>query len=182
MADGHPLLSVGNVVRVEGTRGTVDQQAQADEIAARVTAMAERVREQQATALAVTGSASSQDGTVRAVVDATGVVTALEFAPSALERSSLDKLARTTVATIQSAAAQARAGMAENWRSLQTVLATAAAGTERLGMPRVGVPDVPRTETDQTGPADPWQQPGTEAPPAASDSPQAAPLFDERPW
>lgn len=163
---------------------SVDQQAQAqaDEIAAQVRAMAEQVREQQAAALAVTGSASSQDGTVRAVVDATGVVTALEFAPSALAHSSLDKLARTAVATIQSAAAQARASMAEQWQSLQGVLATATAGTERLGVPRVGVPEVPRTETDQTGPADPWQQPGTAEQPATSDSPQAAPLFDERPW
>jgi DNA-binding protein YbaB len=157
-------------------------QAQADEIAAQVSAMAERVREQQAAALAVTGSASSADGTVRAVVDATGVVTALEFAPSALERSSLDKLARTTVATIQSAAAQARAAMAAQWQSLQGVLATATAGTERLGLPKVGVPDVPRTETDQTGPLDPWQQPGTSEAPAASDDPHAAPLLDERPW
>jgi len=174
---------------VEGTHvadtvESVDRpaQAQADEIAAQVRAMAEQVREQQATALAVTGSASSQDGTVRAVVDATGVVTALEFAPSALERGSLDKLARTTVATIQSAAAQARTSMAEQWQSLQGVLATAAAGTERLGLPRVGVPDVPRTETDQTGPADSWQQPGTAEPPDTSDSAHNAPLLDERPW
>jgi hypothetical protein len=46
----------------------------------------------------------------------------------------------------------------------------------------VGGPDVPRTETDQTGPADPWQQPGTAEPPDTSDSSHAAPLLDERPW
>jgi len=136
-------------------------QEQADEIAAQVLAQVERAKDQQRTALSITGTASSRDGSVHAVVDATGVVTSLEFAPSALDRGSLDKLARTVVATIQSAAAQAREQMSESWQSWQgpdsDILTRAAAATGRLGLPRIGVPDVPRTETDQTGQLEPWQ-------------------------
>lgn len=137
-------------------------QEQADEIAAQVLAQLARARDQQRAALSITGTASSRDGSVHAVVDATGVVTSLEFAPSALDRGgSLDKLARTVVATIQTAAAQAREQMSDSWRSWQgpdsDILARAAAATGRLGVPHIGVPDVPRTETDQTGQLEPWQ-------------------------
>jgi len=37
---------------------------------------------------------------------------------------------------------------------------------------------VPRTETDQTGPVDPWQQPATAEQPDRSEGP----LLNERPW
>ena len=159
-------------------------QEQADEIAAQVLAQLARARDQQRTALSITGTASSRDGSVHAVVDATGVVTSLEFAPSALDRSDLDKLARTVVATIQTAAAQAREQMTESWRSWQgpdsDVLAQAAAATGRLGLPRIGVPDVPRTETDQTGQLEPWQVSDGAAP--EKPKPTDADFDDDRLW
>lgn len=160
-------------------------QQQADEIAEQVLAQVERVRTQQRTALSITGTASSQDGSVRAVVDATGVVTSLEFAPSALDRSSLDRLARTVVATIQSAAAQARERMTESWQAWQgpdsEILAKAAAATGRLGLPRIGVPEVPRTETDQTGLLEAWQVSET-TPDTDKPKPTDADFDNDRLW
>lgn len=158
-------------------------QEQADEIAAQVSAQAERVRAQQAATMAITGTASSHDGSVRAVVDATGVVTSLEFAPSALDRGGLDRLARTVVATIQSAAAQARGQMTRSWQDWQTpqtseVLSRAAAATGHIGVPRIGVPDVPRTETDQTGQVEPWQSTAAVTKPKPTD----ADFDNEKPW
>lgn len=141
-------------------------QEQVDQVLAELRARAERVREQRATALAVSASASSADGAVRATVEATGVVTALEFAPSVFDRTTPDKLARTVVATIQAAAAQSRGRLAETWESLRGndsgVLDAAARGVERLGVPRLAVPEVPRTATDPTGQQD-QRRPADEA-------------------
>lgn len=123
---------------------------------------AAKIRENQAAALSTTGEAASHDGTVRATVDATGVLTGLNFTPSLFERSTPDKLARTIVATVQAAAAQARGRAAEAFQSLRGdgsgLLATAARQTERWGVPAGSVPDVPNTATDPTGDQDPWQR------------------------
>ncbi|SES47191.1 YbaB/EbfC family nucleoid-associated protein [Actinokineospora terrae] len=57
---------------------------------------------------AVTGSATSPDGLVRAVVNPAGVLTELTLAPTAFTRSTPEKLARLVVATAQAAAGSAR--------------------------------------------------------------------------
>src|SRR4051812_41491306 len=71
------------------------------------------VKQAQQDALSSTGEATSRDGSVQAAVDATGVVTALKLSPNAFERTTPDKLAQTVVATIQAAAAKARAKVSE---------------------------------------------------------------------
>jgi len=81
-----------------------------------VPALRERVaaaRLTQRQAMGATGEASSGDGRVRAVVDATGVVTSLTFTPSVFDDTTPAKLAITVVATIQAAAAKARAQVTE---------------------------------------------------------------------
>jgi DNA-binding protein YbaB len=106
-------------------------------------------------ALGVTGQASSRDGSVRVTVDSTGVVTGLELAPSALEKYTPEKLSTAIVATIQEAAAQARATMAEAMAPLResgAAARAATAGVPELAALRFEVPAVPRTATDPTGP------------------------------
>jgi DNA-binding protein YbaB len=144
-------------------------QEQVDSVVAELRSRAVKIRENQASALSATGEAASQDGSVRATVDATGVLTALNFTPSLFERSTPDKLARTIVATAQAAATQARAKAAEAFESMRGdddtgLLATAARETERWGVPAGGVPDVPNTATDPTGDQDPWQREEPRAP------------------
>lgn len=136
-------------------------QEQVESVVLELRSRAARIRESQASALSATGEAASHDGTVRATVDATGVLTALNFAPSLFDRTSPDKLARTIVATVQAAATQARARAAAAFASLRGddagLLATAARETERWGVPAGGVPEVPNTATDPTGDHEPWQ-------------------------
>ncbi|HEY4460518.1 MAG TPA: YbaB/EbfC family nucleoid-associated protein [Pseudonocardiaceae bacterium] len=137
-------------------------QEQIDSVVAELRSRAAKIRENQFAALSTTGEAASHDGTVRATVDATGVLTALSFTPSLFDRSTPDKLARTVVATVQAAAAQARGKAAEAFQSLRSdgtgMLATAARETERWGVPAGSVPDVPNTATDPTGDEEPWQR------------------------
>jgi DNA-binding protein YbaB len=137
-------------------------QEQIDSVVAELRSRAAKIRENQAVALSATGEAASHDGAVRATVDATGVLTALNFTPSLFDRSTPDKLARTVVATVQAAAAQARTKAADAFQSLRSegngLLATAARETERWGVPAGGVPEVPNTATDPTGDQDPWQR------------------------
>jgi DNA-binding protein YbaB len=157
-------------------------QQQIDSVVTELRSRAAKIRENQAAALSATGEAASHDGTVRATVDATGVLTALTFTPSLFERSTPDKLARTIVATVQAAAAQARTKSAEAFQSLRStddagLLATAARETERWGVPAGGVPDVPNTATDPTGDEDPWQRSEPRAARAAEQYPA-----EERHW
>lgn len=146
-------------------------QEQVDKVLVELQERAANIRENQATALAATGQATSQDGTVQATVDATGVLTALNFNQRLFERSTPDKLARTIVATVQAAARQARGQAGEAWQSFNSdnagLLATAARETGRWGIP-AGVPAVPNTATDPTGDQDPWQrtEPSSPPPPA----------------
>lgn len=107
------------------------------------------VAKAQDAALATTGEATSQDGSVRVTVDATGVVTKLEFADTAFQKSTPERLAAATVATIQSAAAKARG-------QLQETLAPLTADNEGIlaarrhvpGLANLTVPEVPHTATD----------------------------------
>ncbi len=52
----------------------------------------------------MTGRATSADGLVTVTVNAAGIVTDVRFAPSAFDRSTPDKLARSVVAATQQAA------------------------------------------------------------------------------
>ncbi|MGH3998782.1 MAG: YbaB/EbfC family nucleoid-associated protein [Pseudonocardiaceae bacterium] len=80
----------------------------------------------QAKAGEVTGQATSADGLVTATVNAAGIVTDVQFAPSAFDRGTPDRLARSVVAVIQQAAADAQ-------QEVDTVLAPI----------RGGLPDLP---------------------------------------
>ena len=175
--------AVGKENPVTQFAGTPDAQGQVDAIVADLRARAAELREQQASALSTSGSASSQDGAVRVVVDATGVVTALELNPSVFDRTTPEKLARTLVATVQAAARDARGQVSAAWDSIRAphsgVLAAAAKGTQRIGLSAVSIPEVPSTEFDPTGDQDEWHGPAEPAPRNEQpDSYQA----DERPW
>ena len=87
--------------------------------------------------------------------------------------------------TIQQAAARARGELADAWRAGAgpgdaRLLDLAARGTVELGGPRIGVPDVPRTEVDETGSVENWQP--TERPAPAKPKPTDADFDNERIW
>jgi DNA-binding protein YbaB len=119
------------------------------------------VKQAQQQALTSTGEATSKDGSVKVVVDATGVVTALTFSPSAFERTTPEKLSQTVVATIQAAAAQARTRVSESLAPVRAesdkVMAAAGAGTG-MDASKLSVPSVPRTAVDPSEQNDPWRQ------------------------
>lgn len=122
---------------------------QADQAMAGLRAQLQAVEQAQGRALSGGAEATSRDGAVKVTVDATGVVTGIVFAPSALA-STPEKLAAATVATIQQAAAQARATMAAE---LGPITAAGAEVLEaaRSAVPGLGglvVPEVPRTAVD----------------------------------
>lgn len=130
------------------------------------TAAARRTQEQ---AAGTTGEATSGDGRVRAVVDMTGVVTSLTFAPSLFDSTTPDRLASTVVATIQAAAARARHSADDAVASLRT--------DDPRPQLRVGVPEAPSTAVDPTAARDDWHAaPSTTSPPSPSDEPT------DRPW
>lgn len=172
--------------RVEGLR------QQADTAMASLQARIAHVRQAQEQAMQVTGESTSRDGSVRVTVDATGVVTGLTLSPSAFDKNTPDKLAQAIVATIQSAAAQARGQMSAAFSAVRGsagdsgVINAAEQGTAALGVPRMSVPEVPRTADDPTGQFAGWE-PTT--PPAASQPGRARNdnqsnefSWDERPW
>jgi DNA-binding protein YbaB len=157
---------------------------QADGALAGLRAQMAAVKEAQQQALSSTGEATSKDGSVQVAVDATGVVTSLKLAPTAFERTTPDKLAQTVVATIQAAAAKARAKVAETMAPVRTQSANvlAAAGSAvGLDAGQLSTPAVPRTATDPGDQGDPWRQapqppaPPAPAPPVAPPSPQQRP-------
>ena len=142
------------------TGGSADQRikqlyADADSTMAQLKERMASVRQAQQEAMLATGEASSHDGTVRAVVDSTGVVTSLTIAPSTFERTTPERLAQTVVATIQRAAAQSRgklsAAMADTAPE-QGLSAKAAEALAEYGIQKTGVPDVPLTAVDPTLP------------------------------
>jgi len=71
------------------------------------------VREAQAKAMAITATAISQDGSVKASVDSAGALTSLEFSPNAFERTTPDKLARVATETVIAAIAKSRTELNE---------------------------------------------------------------------
>lgn len=153
---------------------------QADGALAGLRAQMAAVKEAQQQALSSTGEATSRDGSVQVAVDATGVVTSLKFALTAFDRTTPDKLAQTVVATIQAAAAKARAKVSETLAPVRTQSANvlAAAGSAvGIDARQLSTPEVPRTATDASEQADPWRQAPQQAytPPPASPPPAARP-------
>ncbi|MBB5803816.1 DNA-binding protein YbaB [Saccharothrix ecbatanensis] len=69
---------------------------------------AEMLREAQVAAAQTTASLTSKDGLVRASVDSSGVLTHLEFAPSAFERSTPEALARSVLQLAREGASQVK--------------------------------------------------------------------------
>jgi DNA-binding protein YbaB len=135
-------------------------------------------REFQQQAMGATGEATSGDGRVRVVVDATGVVTNLSFAPTVFENVTPDKLATTVVATIQAAAANARAKVSEAMAPVRADGEQARAGVagipELAGL-RFDVPDVPRTVVDPSA----RDEPRADQPPRSA---EPGDEFSERAW
>lgn len=148
---------------------TAQLKADADDAMRRLESRIEEVRQAQQQALRATGESTSRDGTVRAVVDATGVVTSLHFSPSIFEATTPERLAQTVVATIQSAATQARGRMSEALAPVREedsdTSKAVARGLESMGIPRAEVPAVPRTAADPTARQDPWAAPQQQAGP-----------------
>jgi DNA-binding protein YbaB len=143
---------------------------QADGALAGLRAQMAAVKQAQQQALSSTGEATSRDGSVQVAVDATGVVTSLKLAPTAFDRTTPEKLAQTVVATIQSAAAKARAKVSETLAPVraQSANVLAAAGSAvGIDASQLTTPEVPRTATDASDQGDPWRQ---AQPPAASPS------------
>lgn len=140
---------------------TAQLRADADDAMRRLESRIEGVRQAQQQALRATGESTSRDGTVRAVVDATGVVTSLHFSPSTFEATTPERLAQTVVATIQSAATQARGRMSEALAPVRDEDSSKAVarGLESMGIPRAEVPAVPRTAADPTAQQSPWGAP-----------------------
>lgn len=138
-------------------------------------------RQTQQQAMAATGEASSGDGKVRAAVDATGVVTSLTFAPSVFDDTTPNKLAITVVATVQAAAAKARAQVTEAMAPVRADTAAARAGV--AGIPELrglnfGVPEVPVTATDPTAQQTVWEEPARRAtPPPEEDDENPGTVF-----
>ncbi|GGP58934.1 YbaB/EbfC family nucleoid-associated protein [Saccharothrix coeruleofusca] len=78
------------------------------------------LHETAARAQAITASVTSPDGSVRASVDSTGALTALEFSPNAFQRGATpEKLARVTLETIQQAVAKSRTELNDVLRPAQ---------------------------------------------------------------
>jgi DNA-binding protein YbaB len=125
-------------------------QVEADEAMAGLRTRMAAVAQAQQTALSGTGEATSRDGSVRVTVDATGVVTQLAFSDTAFQKSTPERLAVATVATIQEAAAQARARMQQTLAPLtaESQPALAVARRNVPGLAELTVPEVPRTATD----------------------------------
>jgi DNA-binding protein YbaB len=169
--------------RVEGLR------QQADAAMASLQTRLAQVRQAQAEAMQVTGQASSRDGSVRVAVDATGVVTSLTLSPSAFDRNTPEKLAQAIVATLQSAAAQARGQMSTAFSAVRgdgDVVQEAQDGASALGVRRMSVPEVPRTADDPTGQFADWeptrpQQTSQPRQPKNDDEPEEF-SWDERAW
>ncbi|MET1075133.1 MAG: YbaB/EbfC family nucleoid-associated protein [Umezawaea sp.] len=112
------------------------------------------MREAQAKAMAITASATSQDGSVTARVDSSGALTSLEFSPNAFERSTPDKLARVATETVIAAIAKSRT-------ELNEVLTDAQQGSSiDLSEMLPGVPSL----ADLIPPVPPVPQPAAQAP------------------
>ncbi|WP_440901201.1 YbaB/EbfC family nucleoid-associated protein, partial [Actinosynnema sp.] len=79
-----------------------------DSVMREVRQRTEALKDVQAAVAALSGRASSPDGAVTAVVDATGVLDRLELSPRAFERSTPEQLARTITQVVRQAAGSVR--------------------------------------------------------------------------
>ncbi|MBB5954975.1 DNA-binding protein YbaB [Saccharothrix tamanrassetensis] len=86
---------------------------QVDTLLAELKTKTAELRETQERVQAITASAVSKDGSVRASVDSTGALTSLEFSANAFERTTPDKLARLATETVLRAVAKARTELNE---------------------------------------------------------------------
>ncbi|MFD0199443.1 MULTISPECIES: YbaB/EbfC family nucleoid-associated protein [Saccharothrix] len=86
---------------------------QVDSLLAELRKKTDELRETQAQAMAITATAVSKDGAVRATVDSAGALTSLEFSANAFERTTPDKLARLATETVRQAVAKARTELNE---------------------------------------------------------------------
>lgn len=86
---------------------------QVDTLLAELKTKTAELRETQERVRAITASAVSKDGSVRASVDSTGALTSLEFSANAFERTTPDKLARVATETVLQAVARSRAELNE---------------------------------------------------------------------
>ncbi|MEV8439847.1 YbaB/EbfC family nucleoid-associated protein [Actinosynnema sp. NPDC051121] len=102
----------------ELNRRAAELTGRAAEVYSRVHRREETLRAARERAVAATGEASSPDGSVRVTVDAGGMVTALDLAPSALG-SDPSRLAALVVRVAQEAAGRARAAVREVYTPLQ---------------------------------------------------------------
>ncbi|AOS62144.1 YbaB/EbfC family nucleoid-associated protein [Actinoalloteichus hymeniacidonis] len=125
------------------------------------------LKDAQANAMAVTGQATSADGLVTVVVDAAGTIMRLDFAPTAFNRSTPEKLSRTVVETVAKATAQAKTqvntALAPTQQGMDMDLGDLVAGAPGL---RDLLPSLPKPPVvPETGP--PHAAPPPAAPPAA---------------
>jgi DNA-binding protein YbaB len=163
------------------TARTARLRAGADEAVARLWARIESVKQAQQQALRATGEATSHDGSVHVVVDSTGVVTSIRLSPTVFQSTTPERLAQTVVATIQSAAGQARGRMSAELAPVRGDDSGAVArGLASMGIPRAEVPQVPRTAADPTVRQDTWGAPQEQRPPdwgaITPDQPAAEPM------
>lgn len=123
-------------------------QGEADDVMGNLRAKMAAVAQAQHAAFTATGEATSHDGSVRVTVDATGVVTDLQFADTAFTKSTPQRLAAATIATIQTAATKARGQLQQTLAPLTDQSALNAARENVPGLANLTVPAVPHTATD----------------------------------
>ncbi|WP_158844606.1 YbaB/EbfC family nucleoid-associated protein [Saccharothrix deserti] len=147
---------------------------QVDSLLAELQKKTAELRETQAQAMAITATAVSKDGSVRATVDSAGALTSLEFSPNAFERSTPDKLARLATETVQQAIAKART-------ELNEVLAPAQQGASiDLSEMLPGVPSLADLIPKPPVVPQPSAQPRRPAPP--SDDDDTGSIMDRSGW
>lgn len=132
------------------------------------------VRETQQRAMAITATAVSEDGSVRATVDSGGALTSLEFSANAFERTTPDKLARLATETVRQAVAQART-------ELNEVLAPAQGGPSiDLSEILPGVPSL--ADLIPKPPVVPQPSPSTRRPAPPPDDDDGGSVMDRSGW
>jgi len=108
----------------------------------------EQLADLQQAAAAVTAEASSGDGLVSARVNAAGVATELTLAPTTFERSTPDKLQRSVLQVLQTAAQRASDARAKVLEPLQIDLAELSGFGELPRLPQNPVPHGTSRATD----------------------------------
>jgi DNA-binding protein YbaB len=134
---------------------------QVDSMLANLERQTSALRDAQAEAVAKTGTATSKDGLVKAVVNAAGIVTDVQLAPTSFERSTPEKLARSIVEVIQLAAVDARqqadaalAPFQENVPDLPDLFPGAPSLKDLLPTPPTVPAAAPRRQDDDDEPTD----------------------------